>query len=207
MDINTNASMQMPPFVANVIPSRLEFLFQKDQDILEGHEIKDVETLLKNMSLGKGIQCVFAPQKAIKKRRLLLTQPDYWYPAFIVLLYGWSVGTAVWSCIVWLFGSSIVFFLQRVLNGDNSFATTLSITGYCILPLVMMSLTLVFFKDGFLDWFFIRFIWKAICLAWSSYGGSTVLLSCHELKKRKLLVLYPLVLFNLYVISLCRHSV
>ncbi len=114
MDINTNASTQMPPFVANVIPSRLEFLFQKDQDILEGHEIKDVETLLKNMSLGKGIQCVFAPQKAIKKRRLLLTQPDYWYPAFIVLLYGWSVGTAVWSCIVWLFGSAIVFFLQRV---------------------------------------------------------------------------------------------
>ena len=36
MDINTNASTQMPPFVANVIPSRLEFLFQKDQDILEG---------------------------------------------------------------------------------------------------------------------------------------------------------------------------
>ena len=53
MDINTNSSTQMPPFVANVIPSSLEFLFQKDQDILEGHEIKDVETLLKNMSFSE----------------------------------------------------------------------------------------------------------------------------------------------------------
>ena len=187
-------------FVSDVVPSNLQFLFQKDRDILEGQEITNVDTLWKYLSFGRGLKCVFMPQEAIKERKLLITEPDYWYPAFIVIVYGVIVGTVVWPFIVWIFGGSIVFFLQRVLNGDNSFGGTLSITGYCILPLVIMSFT------RWIDWSLIRFICKAIALAWSSYGGSTVLLSCHQLKKRKLLVLYPLVLFNLYVLSLCRHS-
>ena len=98
-------------------------------------------------------------------------------------------------------------FLQRVLNGDNSFGGTLSITGYCTLPLVIMSIVLNMLKELLRLVFLVRFTLKAWCLGWASYGGSTVLVSCNELKKRKLLVLYPLVLFNLYIISLCRVKV
>lgn len=201
------SSDQLPTFITNTVPTQLHFLFRRERDVLEGQTISNLEAVWKYVSFGRGLQCIFFPQSAKKERELMLRHPDFWYPAFILIAYGIMVGTVVWPCIVWLLGGSVVFFLQRVLNGDNSFGGTLSITGYCTLPLVIMSIMLNMIKGGFFDWFLVRFILKASCLAWASYGGSTVLVSCNELKQRKLLVLYPLVLFNLYVISLCRVRV
>ena len=83
--------------------------------MLEGHTIPNLEAVWKYVSFGRGLQCVFFPQAAKKERELMLRYPDFWYPVFILIVYGIMVGTVVWPCIVWLFGGSVVLNTPEVL--------------------------------------------------------------------------------------------
>ena len=176
-------------------------LFEYDNDMLEGETV-DLDIFLGAISFGKGAMCVFAPKAASAQRESMLNKPDYLYPALCILLYGYFVQNQIWSFLVWLGGGFVVFFLTRVLNGDATFVGTLSITGYCTAPLLVMSLLLWFLPHSFFL-SLVRFVVKFVCLAWSSYGAATVLVPPH-LSNRRLLVLYPIVLFFMYLISLHR---
>ena len=179
----------------------LKCFFRFDDDILEG-QVVTVDMLKRSLSLGRGAACVFAPKRASKDRDLLLKEPDYVYPAVVNLAYGFMVGTQVWACLVWLLGTAVVFFLARVLNGDATYGGTLSITGYCSSPLLLLTFLSNLPHSGFLG-YALRSTLKTACVCWGAYGAATVLVPPH-LSNRRLLVLYPIVLFFLYMMSLCR---
>ena len=71
-----------------------------------------------------------------------LTEPDFWGPFFIVLVYSslllWGQFRVVsWVFTLWLMGSFVIYFLSKVLGGgEGGYAATLAVTGYSLIPLV-----------------------------------------------------------------------
>ena len=39
-----------------------------------------------------------------------------------------------WVLSIWFLGSGLIWLLLRVMGGDISYATTLGVIGYCVLP-------------------------------------------------------------------------
>eukprot|EP00668_Euglena_longa_P014999 GGOE01019043.1.p1 GENE.GGOE01019043.1~~GGOE01019043.1.p1 ORF type:complete len:328 (+),score=98.20 GGOE01019043.1:24-986(+) len=134
-----------------------------------------------------------------------LTEPDFWGPFFIVLLYSclliWGQLRVVsWVFTLWLVGSFLLYFLARVLGGGESgFAVTLAVTGYSLIPLVLLAVLLPFASR--LGLFCVAL--KVLHTLWCTYAAQRLMLS-EALRGKQMLMTYPIGLFYAYFIAL--HS-
>eukprot|EP00906_Rhabdomonas_costata_P024118 RCo034708 len=153
--------------------------------------------------LGK-VRSVLLPYK-LRPRDDQLTTPDFWGPFFVVLLYSflllWGQFRAVsWVFTLWLMGSFVVYFLSKVLGGgEGGLAEVLAVTGYSLIPLVLMCALLLFVHQRPV----LTFLLKASHVLWCSYAAKTLLVT-DSLYNKQCLIVYPIVLLYTYFVSL--HS-
>eukprot|EP01103_Thecamoeba_quadrilineata_P008641 TRINITY_DN18380_c0_g1_i1.p1 TRINITY_DN18380_c0_g1~~TRINITY_DN18380_c0_g1_i1.p1 ORF type:complete len:236 (+),score=27.51 TRINITY_DN18380_c0_g1_i1:49-756(+) len=149
------------------------------------------------------IRCVLLPFN-LKDRDLMLEKPDFWGPMAIVLFYSilliWGQFKVIsWVMTVWLIGSFLIFLLARVLGANVTYSQSLGVIGYSLLPLIftvgLLSLTTL----PVLDW-----IIRMSGTVWAASSAGMILVSSNELRNKRFLLGYPILLLYVYFISL--HS-
>lgn len=73
--------------------------------------------------------------------------------------------------------------------------------GYSITPLIVTVFTLMLLGPIGMDNFFVTFLLNGAGVLWASRSSGAVLVA-PALRRRRMLVLYPIVLLNVYFISL-----
>ena len=131
--------------------------------------------------------------------------PDFWGPLLVTCFYAmllcWSnTGVVFWLVVTWFLGSFVIFFLTRVLGGEVSYSYVLATTGYTMLPLCVTVLLLDFVLGSV---WLVAFLVKVLGVLWASSGAASLLVT-RKLANRRILLLYPILLFNIYLMSL--HS-
>lgn len=95
--------------------------------------------------------------------------------------------------VVFWFGSGIVTLNGQLLGGKLSFFQSLCILGYCIFPLLSCSIAFLFVRS-----WLIRFCVLPFGLAWSTVA-SVAFLSGAVQTSRKILAIYPILLFYFFI--------
>ena len=131
--------------------------------------------------------------------------PDFWGPLLVTCVYAmllcWgNSGVVFWLAVTWFLGSFVIFFLARVLGGDVTYGYVLATTGYTTLPLIVTVLLLDFVFGGVWG---VALAVKLLGVLWASSGAASLLVT-RKLANRRILLLYPILLFNIYLMSL--HS-
>ncbi|CAD6198361.1 unnamed protein product [Caenorhabditis auriculariae] len=149
------------------------------------------------------IRCVLLPLPYFRmKLNIVRESPDFWGPLAIVIsyallsIYG-QFSVVSWILTIWCCGGFIVYFIARALGGDVGYTQVLGVIGYCLIPLVVMSLVIPLFSS-------VPIVAKALGMfgtAWSVYSAGT-LLCVDELQTKKPLVIYPVFLLYIYFFSL-----
>lgn len=149
------------------------------------------------------VRCVVFPIPSLGfNRSVLKDSPDFWGPLFIILifslvsLYG-QLHVISWILTIWLMGSFLVFVLTRVLGAEVSFGQTLGVIGYSVIPLILAASTQPLIRNIPILNGFIR----VFGVLWASYSAGSLLVD-QELGKKKLLLLYPILLLYVYFFSL-----
>jgi hypothetical protein len=163
--------------------------------LLEELDINPYEILYK-------IRCVLLPFKF--ERSILLSNPDFWGPMAVVVAYAllliWGQLSVVsWVMTMWLIGSFLIFLLARVLGAEVTYAQSLGVIGYSLIPLVLGALLLFLFPAA--HWFAI--LLKILVTLWAAFSAGT-LLSKDKFSQKQLMLSYPILLLYIYFISL--HS-
>eukprot|EP01079_Euglenida_sp_SAG-EU17-18_P002430 gene2430-3208_t len=144
-----------------------------------------------------------------------LTEPDFWGPFLVIVAYGlllaWNKKTVSpylhWSLVSWVFflwviGSLIVYVLAKALGGGNweqgGYGVVLSVIGYSLIPMVFLAL--FHFLISYLAWPVIL-VMKALCVLWCSWVATTMLMTA-ELKPKRIMFAYPVILLYMYFTSL-----
>ncbi|KAL6080531.1 Protein yipf4 [Balamuthia mandrillaris] len=183
------------------------WLFEVEED---GEEEEEQLSLIEELDIDPyeilyKLRCVLFPLKF--NRSILLSSPDFWGPMAVVLGYSlmilWGQFAVVsWVLTMWIFGSFLIFFLARVLGGDVSYAQTLGVIGYSLLPLLLTVVLLVLTSWVFGPEGFVLFVLiKMLGTVWSSFSASS-LLTTDSLSKKQLMLAYPVFLLYIYFISL-----
>ncbi|KAJ5072379.1 protein yipf [Anaeramoeba ignava] len=87
-------------------------------------------------------------------------------------------------------GNLLIYFVLNLMSTEQiNLYQTISITGYCLLPLVILAFCRLLLPFGFV------FILVPVCILWSSYAASTIFVEILEMKEQKWLVGYPVFLF------------
>ena len=146
-----------------------------------------------------------------KKARWALRPPpdgvgelaDFWGPLAVMLSYSalvvWGQLAALsWVLSIWIFGSAAVYAIARLLGSDVSYAHTLASLGYCMLPLVACRalMLLALGNAGALS-----LVARGGAICWATYGASRWL-QTRELAHKELLIFWPILLHNFYLVSL-----
>jgi hypothetical protein len=143
---------------------------------------------------------VFFPKQSTS----LLKDWDLWGPLFLSVLLAISLqGTKTEFADVFVYialGSVIVTVNTKLLSGKISFFQSICVLGYCLLPLVLVSvlsnLLLSKFFANSITLFSIRCTIVFVSFAWSVFASTAFLESnVTNLKERKMLALYPIFLF------------
>eukprot|EP00455_Lapot_gusevi_P044474 TRINITY_DN555_c0_g1_i1.p1 TRINITY_DN555_c0_g1~~TRINITY_DN555_c0_g1_i1.p1 ORF type:complete len:254 (-),score=69.13 TRINITY_DN555_c0_g1_i1:201-905(-) len=137
--------------------------------------------------------------------RSMAKDPDFWGPLFSLLVYAscivWGQFSVIsWILIIWVFGSFLIFFLTRAIGGEVSYATTLGVIGYAIIPIIVTVLLLPILNK-ISPW--LAFAMKIKGVVWASYSSGSLLIDPQFASKRPLLM-YPIALLYIYFLSL--HS-
>jgi len=145
------------------------------------------------------IRCVLIPYAI--NRDVLMSTPDFWGPLFIVLSYSliilWGQFRVVsWVLTVWFLGSFLIFALARVLGAEVTYAQSLGVIGYSLLP-ILLSTLFVYLQPLKFFLYAVQFIG----ILWASYSAGSLIISNNVLSKRVLLV-YPIFLLYVYFVSL-----
>ena len=110
------------------------------------------------LDIGRKTRWVLCVWSSAAQPGVLTSSPDFWGPLLIVVSYACLLlaghfKVVPWVIIIWLLGSCMITFLTRVLGFERgqpanalSVPQSLAVTGYSILPLllVVLVLTLVF---------------------------------------------------------------
>lgn len=149
------------------------------------------------------VRCVVFPLPSLGfKRDVLRDSPDFWGPLLVVLLYAMlalfgQFKVVSWIITIWLLGSLIIFLLARVLGGEVNYSQCLGVIGYSLIPLVLTAaaLPLVNYFPN------ISVAIKLFGVVWASYSAGSLLIQ-DELKNKRLLLMYPILLLYIYFFSL-----
>ncbi|KAI9090528.1 hypothetical protein DFS34DRAFT_345765 [Phlyctochytrium arcticum] len=154
-------------------------------------------TLLRDLrSIGVKLRQVLLPRNNNKS---ILKDWDLWGPLLLCLALsirlsltanpdqGPQVFTAIFV-IVWC-GAAVITFNSKLLGGTLSFFQSVCVLGYCIFPLVLVSIVTLFIGPPV-----IRAILALVSYAWSVYA-SIGFFSDVSLENRRTLAIYPLCLF------------
>ncbi|EDO31572.1 predicted protein [Nematostella vectensis] len=149
------------------------------------------------------VRCVIFPLPSLGfKRDVLRDSPDFWGPLLIVILYAilalyGQFRVVSWIITIWVLGSLIVFLLARVLGGEVTYSQCLGVIGYSLIPLVLTALAL-----PLVHYFpMLGFCIKAIGVVWASYSAGSLLIH-EDLRSKRPLLLYPILLLYIYFFSL-----
>jgi hypothetical protein len=132
-----------------------------------------------------------------------LPSPDFWGPLLVVLtyallsLYG-QMRVVSWILTIWFLGSFLVYVLARVLGSSSaSFAQTLGVLGYSLLPLIITAALLPLVAGIPLLQFFMR----AAGILWASASAASLLVP-PDLAAKRALIAYPIFILFVYFFSL-----
>lgn len=149
------------------------------------------------------VRCVLFPIPSLGfKRDVLRDSPDFWGPLLVVLLYAMlalfgQFKVVSWIITIWLLGSLIIFLLARVLGGEVNYSQCLGVIGYSLIPLVLTATAL-----PLVNYFpMISVLIKLFGVVWASYSAGSLLIQ-EELKNKRLLLMYPILLLYIYFFSL-----
>jgi len=180
--------------------SGLSWLLETEADEDEDFNKPLLEELDINLSdIYYKIRCVLIPNAI--NRDVLMTTPDFWGPLFVVLTYSliilWGQFRVVsWVLTVWFIGALLIYILARVLGAEVTYAQTLGVIGYSLLP-ILMSTLFVYLKPLKPFIYGVQFVG----ILWASYSAGSLLISSNVQSKRVLLV-YPIFLLYVYFVTL-----
>ena len=153
------------------------------------------------MQLGVGNQ----PDN-IEQKRKEVRNWDLWGPFVFCLILSVTLSTntsaddksllfEIVFIIVWI-GGGVIALNGQLLGGTISFFQSICLLGYCLFPLVLVSVINVFI--GSLVPFFVKLIYVFVAFIWATYS------SIHFIKEmvppdRKELAMYPVCLFYLFL--------
>ncbi|KAF9963517.1 hypothetical protein BGZ70_007370 [Mortierella alpina] len=154
------------------------------------------ETLLRDLrNVGAKLQQVLYP----KGRKDILKDWDLWGPLLMCLTLSIVLSTRAQAdqkitvftwifIIVWL-GSAVVTVNAKLLGGRVSFFQSVCVIGYCLFPLVLVSVATIVVPS-----IYIRLPLCGVAFAWATWA-SIGFLSDSNLANRRALGVYPLFLF------------
>ncbi|KAG0313884.1 hypothetical protein BGZ97_009810 [Linnemannia gamsii] len=154
------------------------------------------ETLLRDLrNVGAKLQQVLYP----KGRKDILKDWDLWGPLLMCLTLSivlsmraqpdQKITVFTWIFIIVWLGSAVVTVNAKLLGGRVSFFQSVCVIGYCLFPLVLVSVVSIFLSN-----IYIRLPLSGIAFAWASWA-SLGFLSDSNLANRRALGVYPLFLF------------
>jgi len=94
--------------------------------------------------------------------------------------------------IVWL-GAGVVTINTKLLGGKSSFFQSVCVLGYCLTPLVVSTLIILFWRN---IWFVIAVV--AVGFAWSTWASVGFLAEFIK-PERKIIAIYPVFLFYMVI--------
>ncbi|KAF9428104.1 hypothetical protein BGZ94_003373 [Podila epigama] len=154
------------------------------------------ETLLRDLrNVGEKLKQVLYP----KGRKDILKDWDLWGPLLMCLTLSivlsmraqadQKITVFTWIFIIVWMGSAVVTVNAKLLGGRVSFFQSVCVIGYCLFPLVLVSVVSIVVPS-----IYIRLPLCAIAFAWASWA-SLGFLSDSNLANRRALGVYPLFLF------------
>ncbi|KAI8362083.1 putative terbinafine resistance locus protein YIP1 [Mortierella sp. GBAus27b] len=154
------------------------------------------ETLLRDLrNVGAKLKQVLYP----KGRKDILKDWDLWGPLLMCLTLSivlsmraqqdQKITVFTWIFIIVWMGSAIVTVNAKLLGGRVSFFQSVCVIGYCLFPLVLVSVVSIFLPN-----IYIRLPLCGVAFAWASWA-SLGFLSDSNLTNRRALGVYPLFLF------------
>jgi len=99
--------------------------------------------------------------------------------------------------LVWV-GAAIVTLNAQLLGGNISFFQSVCVLGYCVFPLDVAALILLFFRLVHVNYFIIKLIFVSIAFAWAT-RASVVFIGQIIVPQRKLLAVYPVFFFYTFI--------
>eukprot|EP01135_Chromosphaera_perkinsii_P000589 Nk52_evm10s128 gene=Nk52_evmTU10s128 len=148
------------------------------------------------------VRCVLFPLPQLGfQNKVVRENPDFWGPLLVVLVYALvslygQFKVVSWILTMWIFGSLIIFVLARVLGGEVSYAQSLGVIGYSLLPLIIVGMILPLVGASI-----ISHLLKGFGVIWASYSAGSLLVT-DELSHKKILLVYPIFLLYIYFFSL-----
>ncbi|GJJ76795.1 protein YIPF6 [Entomortierella parvispora] len=154
------------------------------------------ETLLRDLrNVGAKLQQVLYP----KGRKDILKDWDLWGPLLMCLTLSivlsvkaqadQKITVFTWIFIIVWMGSAVVTVNAKLLGGRVSFFQSVCVIGYCLFPLVLVSIVSIVVPS-----IYIRLPLCGVAFAWASWA-SLGFLSDSNLANRRALGVYPLFLF------------
>ncbi|KAF9355505.1 hypothetical protein BGX26_006467 [Mortierella sp. AD094] len=154
------------------------------------------ETLLRDLrNVGAKLQQVLYP----KGRKDILKDWDLWGPLLMCLTLSivlsaraqpdQKITVFTWIFIIVWMGSAVVTVNAKLLGGRVSFFQSVCVIGYCLFPLVLVSVVSIVVPS-----IYIRLPLCGVAFAWASWA-SLGFLSDSNLANRRALGVYPLFLF------------
>ncbi|GAB0491596.1 hypothetical protein MMPV_002850 [Pyropia vietnamensis] len=167
------------------------------------------ETILRDVRLvGRRLSLVMLPGVSASARSAALRDWDLWGPLFVcmslaVLLSVESAGEgsllfSLIFVIVWA-GAAVVTINGQLLGGRLAFFGSVCLLGYCIAPLLVAAAGCVLVNATVAGGVavVVRFALVVAGLAWSIWASSSFMTDAAFPEGRKLLALYPVLLFYL----------
>lgn len=136
--------------------------------------------------------------KNLDDHKNILHEPDLAGPLVFLLAFGFLLlltGKIQFGYIYGLgtLGCLIIYFVVYLMSPKNiSFMCTVSVLGYCLLPMVMLSGLSVLIN---LKATLAGNISSAIAILWCAIGASNLLVTAIEMSNSRLIVAYPCALF------------
>ncbi|KAF0983549.1 hypothetical protein FDP41_010614 [Naegleria fowleri] len=162
------------------------------------------KTIMRDLTnIGRKIALVLVPVRDEQKIQRELRNWDLWGPLLLCIVLAFTLGFSAKETqkgavfggvfvIIWL-GSGIVTLNGQLLGGTISFFQSVCVLGYCVFPLVLCSVAFIFLES-----FTIRFFVVLCCVIWCCITSTLVL--THSVKpKRKLLSMYPVILYYIFI--------
>ena len=162
------------------------------------------ETIMRDLNkIYIKLRVVLRPQSNQEETLRELRQWDLWGPLLLCLLLSIVLSTGapagqemlLFSSVFFIFwvGSAVVTFNAQLLGGKISFFQSVCVLGYCMFPLNIGSVLCYLWSN----WMW-RLVVTSVCMFWST-RASVVFISQMIDAKRKILAVYPVVLFYLVI--------
>ncbi|KAJ3446722.1 protein yipf [Anaeramoeba flamelloides] len=99
--------------------------------------------------------------------------------------FGYIYGLCVTGC-------SLIYFVLNLMSQSNiDLYKTVSVSGYCLLPIVFLSFIKIFF-------FFVPvllYCFAIVCVIWATYSATNIFVKILQSNQQKFLIAYPVFLF------------